>query len=68
MICRRMSSVDEDASCTHDWAFLAPLALPPDFPPPVILIDLGGVGEKRVFWVVVEDGGQRVGCWIGDVD
>ena len=24
---------------THDWAFLAPLALPPDLPPPVILMN-----------------------------
>jgi hypothetical protein len=33
---------------THDCAFLEPLALPPDFPPPVILIDLLGVGEVWV--------------------
>jgi hypothetical protein len=26
---------------TYDCVFLEPLALPPDLPPPVILIDLG---------------------------
>lgn len=33
---------------THDWAFLEPEALPPDFPPPVILcfVSVGGIGEK----------------------
>ena len=31
---------------THDCAFLLPLALPPDLPPPVILMKLGGLGLK----------------------
>lgn len=32
---------------THDCAFLEPLALPPDLPPPVILMDLV-VGEVGI--------------------
>lgn len=31
----------EDQETTYDCALLEPLALPPDLPPPVILIDLG---------------------------
>jgi hypothetical protein len=29
-----------DAKGTYDCAFLEPLALPPDLPPPVILMDV----------------------------
>lgn len=32
----------EDWLETHDCALLEPLALPPDLPPPVILIVVGG--------------------------
>jgi hypothetical protein len=31
---------------TYDWEFLAPLALPPDLPPPVILMDVFGWWKK----------------------
>ena len=38
---------------THDCAFFEPLALPPDLPPPVILMDVFGV-EKRGKFVLMK--------------
>lgn len=35
--------MEMDRDATYDWAFLDPLAFPPDLPP-VMMIDLGGLG------------------------
>jgi hypothetical protein len=35
---------------TYDCAFLLPLALPPDLPPPVILMKLSGLGKEVESW------------------
>ena len=50
------------AGVTYDCEFLEPLALPPDLPPPVILMDVwvGGVGKRSC---LESEDERRWRCW-----